>query len=396
MLRAAIGCRASRGAGAPRLAPGLGLANAFAFAFVLGAAACGGAQPSAEAPAASAAPKVPGKPPPDPPPAGPPIRVDCGDFSTCAIAEGGTVRCWGRDKVDELGDGGGPERAKSVLVRGVEGAAALALASQFACALGSDKKVKCWGTGRLANDGKIRHLAAATEVAGLEGVDELSASGALACARSGTTITCWGADSSTIGAPPTGKFVQVATGFTHGCALDDKGAVTCWGTGDWAGPKGGFAKPASIRGATFVATGDRHACVVTKDKKVLCWGMNDAGQLGTKPDAHQHKTPTAVPGVTGVVRLVAGEAATCAILADATARCWGSNSAGELGLGKTSSDERPTKLTLVSQIQGMCLATSHACALTKDKSLVCWGSNTAGQLGDGTKATKLEPVPVAW
>jgi alpha-tubulin suppressor-like RCC1 family protein len=324
------------------------------------------------------------------------VQVDCGDFTTCAIVEGGSVRCWGHDKAGELGDGGGADRTKSVIVRGVENATSIALASKFACALGADKKVKCWGTGRIANDGTPKDHAKASDVAGVEGVEELVASGAIACARTAKGITCWGADAATIGTPPTGVFTQVAAGFTHGCALDKKGTVTCWGTGDWAPPKGGFAKPASITGASYLATGDRHACVVTKDKKVQCWGMNDAGQLGTKPDTELHKTPVAVPGVTGAVKLVAGESATCALLADGSARCWGSNAEGELGLGKKSSDERPSKVASVPDIAGMCLATAHGCALTKSKSILCWGANAAGQLGDGTKEKKLEPARVVW
>ena len=358
---------------------------------------CGGATPVATPPASG---------PPagaeaehaaaDPPPSGPPIQVDCGDFTTCAIASGGEVRCWGRDKAGELGDGGGRDRSKGVVVRGVEHATAIALASQFACALGADKKVRCWGTGRLANDGKRKERARATDVAGVDGVDELVASGAIACARNATSVTCWGADSATIGTPPSGAFTQVAAGFTHGCALDKKGAVTCWGTGDWAAPKGGFAKPTSISGATHLATGDRHACVVTKDKKVQCWGMNDAGQLGTKPDTDRHVTPVTVPGVGTAVKLFAGESAMCALLADGSARCWGSNGEGELGLGKKSSDERPSRVASVPDIAGLCLATSHGCALTKGKSILCWGQNEAGQLGDGTKEKKLEPARVSW
>ena len=358
---------------------------------------CGGATPVATPPASG---------PPagaeaeqaaaDPPPSGPPIQVDCGDFTTCAIASGGEVRCWGRDKAGELGDGGGRDRSKGVVVRGVEHATAIALASQFACALGVDKKVRCWGTGRLANDGKRKERARATDVVGVDGVDELVASGAIACARNATSVTCWGADSATIGTPPSGAFTQVAAGFTHGCALDKKGAVTCWGTGDWAAPKGGFAKPTSISGATHLATGDRHACVVTKDKKVQCWGMNDAGQLGTKPDTELHKAPVTVPGVASAVRLVAGEAAMCALLADGSARCWGANTEGELGLGKKSSEERASKVASVPDIAGMCLATAHGCALTKSKNIMCWGANAAGQLGDGTTEKKLEPARVAW
>ncbi|GAC1540779.1 MAG: hypothetical protein NVS3B10_05430 [Polyangiales bacterium] len=358
--------------------------------------ACGGAPPAA-APAAPVA-TVAEKPADDPPPSGPPLQVDCGDFTTCAIALGGAVRCWGHDKAGELGDGGsGGDRTKSIVVRGVENATSIALASKFGCALGADKKVKCWGTGRIANDGRSLERARATEVRGVEGVDELTASGAIACARSGSAIACWGADAATIGTPPAaGTFTQVAAGFTHACALDKKGTVTCWGTGEWSSPKGTFAKPASISGATYLATGDRHACVVTKDKKVQCWGMNDTGQLGTKPDTEMHKTPVTVPGVSTAVRLFAGEAAMCALLADGSARCWGSNAEGELGLGQKSSDERSSKITSVPDVAGMCLAPAHGCALTKGKTILCWGANSAGQLGDGTKEKRLEPGPVSW
>src|SRR5262249_8597724 len=157
---------------------------------------------------------------------------------------------------------------------------------------------------------------------------------------------------------PTGTFKQVAAGFTHGCALDDKGAVTCWGTGDWATKNGAFAKP-GVTGATYVVTGDRHACIVTKNKKVQCWGLNDAGQLGIEPDAQPHNKPVDVPGVEGVVKLVAGQSATCAVLEGGVATCWGGNSEGELGLGKRSSDERATKLSSISGgVADICLATT--------------------------------------
>jgi len=369
-----------------------------AIVFAQSFCACGGSKPSAASPQTDGTTAAAEKVAADPPPAGQPTMVDCGDFTTCAIVEGGEVRCWGRDKNGELGDGGGPDRSKSVVVHGIGNATWLALASQFGCALTADKKVKCWGTARIANDGTKKERAKATEVAGVEGAVELVASGAIACARTPTSVACWGADAATIGSPPAGTFTQVAAGFTHGCAaLDKKGSVVCWGTGEWAPPKGGFAKP-PISGALSLATGDRHACVVTKDKKVQCWGMNDAGQLGMKPDTEIHKSPVTVPGVSGVVKLVPGEAAMCAILDDASARCWGANSEGELGLGKRSTDERPSKLASIPDIAWMCLGTSHGCALTKSKSLLCWGGNADGQLGNGsiTNEKKLEPSRVAW
>ncbi|AKU94635.1 regulator of chromosome condensation, RCC1 [Labilithrix luteola] len=322
------------------------------------------------------------------------MRVDCGDFSTCAIAEGGSVRCWGRDKKGELGDGGGPDRSNNAAVPGLGRATALALGSEFGCALQDDKKIRCWGTGRIANDGKVHQRARATEVSGVDGALDIVASGLIACARTTSGVTCWGGEPKTIGTPPSGAFSQIATGFTHACGLDDKGGISCWGTGDWA-PRGSFSKP-PITGAKYVATGDRHACVITRDNKVACWGQNDAGQLGVRADTEGHKKPVEVPGIDGIVKLVAGESATCAIDGNGTVRCWGGNSEGELGLGKRSSDERPTKLSSVAQVADVCLATTHGCALTKDAKIVCWGGNADGQLGDGSKDRKLEPSNVRW
>lgn len=329
-------------------------------------------------------------------PAGPPKEIDCGDFTTCAIASDGVLRCWGRDKAGELGDGKGKgERLKRAVVPDLGKVKTVALASRFGCAVLEDGRVKCWGSGRIANDGKSFNEAKPTLVNGVEQVEELVASGAVACARSPAGIACWGTDDRSIAAPPSGSFKQIATGFTHACALDAAGTVTCWGPGDWGG-KGIFAKPAGIAGAIQLATGDRHGCVVTKGKTVQCWGMNDAGQLGIKSDMEPHKKPVTVPGLAGVERIVAGEASTCAVLGDGSVRCWGSNGEGELGLGTRSSDERPTRVTALSDVEQICLATAHGCALTKQSKVLCWGSNAFGQLGDGTKERRAAPTPVVW
>lgn len=359
---------------------------------IFASCACGGAAAPLPPPAPAAPPPAP--PPEEPPAGGPPTQVDCGDFASCARASDGTVRCWGRDKQGELGDGGGQDRAKPRVIKGLAKVVDVAMASQFGCALLEDKHVKCWGSGRIANDGKPYDKSPPIDVAGVESVEELVASGAIACARTAKGVTCWGTDPATIGTPPTsGAVKQISIGFTHGCALDKAGAVTCWGGGGWT-PKGPFGKP-SISGATYIATGDRHACVVSKDKKVLCWGLNDAGQLGTKPDGDSHKQPTAVPGVTGAVKLAAGESSTCAMMSDGSLRCWGTNAEGELGTGTRSPDERPSRVAALSEVGDLCFGSTHACALTGG-SLSCWGANGLGQLGDGSHERRLQPTRVAW
>ena len=372
---------------------------ALAYALVSGVivAACGGGAGSGPGtPVAAQASSVgEQKESADSAPAGPPTEIECGDFTTCAIAADGLLRCWGRDKEVELGSGkGNGERLQRAVVPDLGKVKKVALASRFGCALLEDGRVKCWGTGRIANDGKSFSDARATLVNGVEQVEELVASGAIACARGASGIACWGTDDKSIAAPPPGSYKQIAAGFTHACALAATGAVVCWGPGDWGG-KGIFAKPA-IKGALQIAIGDRHGCVVTSAKTVQCWGMNDAGQLGIKPDMDAHKKPVTVPGVKGVERLAAAEASTCALLEDGSVHCWGSNGEGELGLGTRSSDERPARVTALSDVDQICLASAHGCALTKQNKLLCWGSNAFGQLGDGTKERRSAPTPVVW
>lgn len=350
-----------------------------------GGAAAGGAQPSSPGSAGTSAGAGEAAAT-----SGAPVDLDCGDFSTCALTDGGGVRCWGRDRDGELGDGGGEDQAKPVPVAGVSRATALALASQFACALLADKTVSCWGTGKLGEAGP-RERARPGVLGGIGGVDELAASGLVACARSGAGIRCWGGE---VGAPPGGAFSHVSAGFSHACALDQAGTPLCWGKGDWA-PAGAFGKP-PLKEVVALATGDRHACAITKEKKVVCWGANDAGQLGTAPALEPVKKPVAVPGVAGVTQLVAGEASTCALHEDGTVTCWGANGEGELGLGRESNDERPSKLGGLTDVRRVCLATAHGCALTGAGKILCWGSNSFGQLGDGTKERRFTPAAVAW
>lgn len=376
---------------------------ALAHALVTGwiVAACGGAAgkgpgaaPTSAPPASHAA--ADEEESADGAPLAPPKEVDCGDFTTCAIATDGLARCWGRDKEGELGAGKGKgDHAKRVVVPNLGKVKKVALASRFGCALLEDGRVKCWGTGRIANDGKAFTEAGPTLVKGVERVEELVASGAIACARGARGVACWGTNDESIAAPPAGAFTQIAAGFTHACALDARGAAACWGAGDW-GAKGIFTKPAGVTGARQIVTGDRHACVVTKSRAVQCWGMNDAGQLGVKPDMEPHKKPVMVPKVTGVERLVAGEASTCALLEGGAVRCWGANGEGELGLGTRSPDERPTSVPALSGVEQMCLASTHGCALTKEHELLCWGANAFGQVGDGTRERRPAPTAVAW
>jgi alpha-tubulin suppressor-like RCC1 family protein len=89
-----------------------------------------------------------------------------------------------------------------------------------------------------------------------------------------------------------------------------------------------------------------HTCALLDDGSVKCWGSNDGGRLGLGDLASRGDNPgemgDALPAVnlgTGrtALALAVGQGHTCALLDDTVGvKCWGSNDAGQLGLGDTT------------------------------------------------------------
>lgn len=327
---------------------------------------------------------------------GPVAQIECGDHFSCAAMKDGSLKCWGRDEEGQLGDGGGEDKTKPISVPGLSGVEEMALASSYGCALLKGGAVQCWGTGRVAG-GKSLTKARPAPVSGVDAAS-LSASGVLACATSSSgSLTCWGAERDVKPDLGPGKIEDVAVAATHGCVLKEGGQVRCWGAHEWGGSnKRALDEPKLPSPVTEVATGDSFACAIGKDKKVYCWGANDLGQLGVPADFDIHEAPAAVPGVAGAESLALGEASACAIVSGGKAICWGSNYAGELGLGRSSPNETPAPATALGSLKSLCFASAHACAQTQDDQMICWGFNAYGQLGDGTKQNRLAPVRVGF
>jgi len=81
-------------------------------------------------------------------------------LSTCALLQGGDIRCWGSNWRGQLGDGTTTDSSKPALVRGVSGAVSLAVGASRSCAVLAGGDVVCWG---LTNPGLYRWV----NVAGL-------------------------------------------------------------------------------------------------------------------------------------------------------------------------------------------------------------------------------------
>ncbi len=99
-----------------------------------------------------------------------------------------------------------------------------------------------------------------------------------------------------------------------------------------------------VSGIKRMVSGDAHTCVLTGDDKVRCWGDNTYGQLGygnaldvganmTLLPHHAGDVP--LPAADPVLQLVAGGNHTCVLLQSGLVNCWGRNQFGQLGYNRT-------------------------------------------------------------
>jgi alpha-tubulin suppressor-like RCC1 family protein len=183
--------------------------------------------------------------------------ISAGSLYSCAVIEGGAVKCWGNNTDGELGNGNTTDQTTPVSVSGLGGAAtAVAAGSDHTCALIEGDSPRCWGdnfVGALGNGTTNDSL---------------------------TPVTVLGLDDVTVTA------VQVAN--SYGCALIEGGAVKCWGEGFSGqlgiGTAGSSLTPAPVIGlggpVAAVTTASYTACAVLASGSAMCWGSNTHGQLG--------------------------------------------------------------------------------------------------------------------
>lgn len=209
-------------------------------------------------------------------------------------------------------------------------------------------------------------------------------------------VRCWGMNVfGEIGAPPESDLQwavvegirrprSLGLGFLHSCGVDGSGRVLCWGAN-----AGGFHNYGSDRtttavvatpfddrqaDATAIAAGEQHACVILSDRTVECWGMNSWGQLG---DGRSQGTPqnvrTSVTGVAEVVQIGVGFGHTCALDEVGGVSCWGANGLGELGDGTTEISHLPLWVAGTGEVVSLGVGAHHSCVANRVGEVWCWG-----------------------
>lgn len=347
--------------------------------------------------------------------------VALGGNHSCALLDGGAVRCWGRNTTGQLGLGDpvveGATRPATAVSLAFGAANGLSAGGGHTCALGGGGQVICWGngsTGQLGTGATVivgDDEAPGGPIAGLA-ASRVAAGGQFTCAAVGSGMQCWGAANygqlateSTMQLTMPGAMVlslaSPAAGFQHACAIDGTGGVVCWGDG--TDGRLGYGNEANIGDASAsplreplnlggvvmqVSAGLRHTCAVRVDRVGGCWGDNRVGQLGTSAVTNRGAMAEVVAGdltIQGVLQLEAGEGHTCALLVGGAVRCWGENDHGQCGIGSRTRHITTVgpDVDLPGPATAIDVGANHSCAILESGALYCWGEGLHGKLGLG-------------
>ncbi|KAJ1495207.1 regulator of chromosome condensation 1/beta-lactamase-inhibitor protein II, partial [Baffinella frigidus] len=212
------------------------------------------------------------------------VSVARGEWHACALLEGGFVKCWGLNDNGQLGYGDTRQRGDNefekemgaglpvVKLNGV--AIAVALGTRHSCAILEGGFVKCWGYNNYGQLG-LGHTANRGD-----GPEEMGAK------LPGVDLGGWNATAIACGEHFSCVLLsnEIQSGFLKCWGYNAYGQLGQGHTspiGDGASEMGAHLSVVDLNGtAVSVLAGLHHVCVILDDGSIKCWGRNHNGQLG--------------------------------------------------------------------------------------------------------------------
>ncbi len=142
-----------------------------------------------------------------------------------------------------------------------------------------------------------------------------------------------------------------------------------------------------------IASGLNHTCAI-EDGAAKCWGSNSIGQLGDNTVTSSLVAVTVLGITNGSLDIAAGADHSC-VLQGGAVKCWGENNYGQLGDNTTTSSARPVVASgLATGVRAIAVGYQHTCAI-RNGFVYCWGRNENGNLGVNDTSNKSVPVIVS-
>ena len=323
---------------------------------------------------------------------------------TCAVMVNNSVYCWGNDDDGELGNTDSVTTDQNIpnLVDfssytgnnsyysapdGYFGNTVIEISAghQITCARTDDGAVVCWGTGSQ----RVHGLSTNSDVP---------------------------APDSPVPLP--GLATSITVGYRHACAIlqndqhnIDNGSVYCWGnnyygqlgngnSADGAHTPTLVSLPAGSE-ALQIATAYSHTCAIMSNDSVYCWGLNQYGQLGDDTRCQtgvfsngcnglQGKpTPTKLdlPDNIKPIQIATSYDSTCVV--SSTFRLFCSGYLHHIYDGSGNSEMSPVELTGTfgpsGNVQQVTFSNTYEspgfCVLNKTHDVQCWGYNPSFRTG---------------
>lgn len=358
------------------------------------------------------------------PPSARVVELSLGSGHACAITDGGVGYCWGEARWGTIGDwtrGWGRPTPTQVSLSDASKFGFISAGSSHTCAVSTAGAAYCWGSngsGQLGN-GVASTSPLPVAVAKPAGVRfvELAGGNVHSCALTTSgTVMCWGGNLGQLGdGTTTPRATPVAAGLPSGvtltslasnnssygtCGIANNGDVYCWGstanTGSQVPTK--LRMPLGIMvptgsGFSGISVGGSHVCGLAASGIASCWGRNYSGELGNGT-TQDSEVAVQVSGAFVFTSLASGVGHTCGATLAGAVWCWGDNSSSQLGDGSTTNRPTPVEVLGLPAMSSLTAGSYHTCGITLAGAAWCWGSNNRGQIGDGTNSNRTTPVAV--